>query len=183
MRLTGIFKPADYPGKPEEIAELFATLFPGVAEPAFDEHHAGMAIAAHHPKLALQLGQIGRTLILETSWTERANLRELAIATLNLHFKSDYSLRSRAKAAEAAGVTQDVIAALPDWQTSPLFDDEQRLVIEYTRAAVTGAVPEPLFACVRNAFGERATVELTSIIGLWSFWAMLLNAIRPDGET
>jgi alkylhydroperoxidase family enzyme len=185
MRLTGIFKPSDYPGTPDEttqagLATLFGTFFPGVEDPAFDDHHAGMAIAAHHPKFALELGMIGRTLILESGWGQRAVLRELAIAALNLHFKSDYSFQSRLPAVRRAGVPMELLAALPYWRTSPMFDAEQRLVIEYTMAVVTGDVPEDLFARVVAAFGEKETVEFTSIVGLWSMWAMLINAARPE---
>jgi len=41
-RVTGVYKPADYPGVPDEataedLQELFAQMFPGQTDPQFDD--------------------------------------------------------------------------------------------------------------------------------------------------
>lgn len=186
MRVKGIFKPDDPPGgADEETAALFASLFPGVEHPEFDMDHCGLAIAAHNPKLALNLAQLSRFIALDTEWCRRADLRELAIQTVNLHFGADYAFRTRIPAAGAAGIGPDMLAALPFWRTSILFDDAQRLVIEYSHAVVSGDVPAALFRRVVKAYGEKGAVECTTVIAFWSFWAMLLNAAGPgldDGD-
>ena len=183
-RVTAGHKPSEYPGTPDDatrqdLAELFATLFPGVADPAFDKAHDGMAIAAHNPKLALHLARLSGFIAGELPWCQRRDLRELAIQALNLHFKSDYSFQSRLPHAEAAGVSAVMLAALPVWKTSSLFDEEQRLTIEYTNAVITGEVPQEVFARVVRQFGEKGAVECTVLVAFWSFWAMMLNATRP----
>ena len=73
----------------------------------------------------------------------------------------------------------ELLADLPHWRTSPHFDAEQRLVAEYALAVVAGDVPEPLFAQIVAAYGEKGAIECTTVAGLWAFWAMLLNATRP----
>ncbi len=180
-RVTTINRPADYPGNPdavarEDLAALFAHLFPGKPDPEIDKFHAGVAIAAHAPKLALNLAKLSGLIAGELGWCQRKDLRELAIQALNLYYKSDYSFRCRAGIAAGAGISHEQQTALPDWQTSSLFDEEQRLTIEYTRAVVTGAVPDELFARVKARWGERGAVECTALIGFWAFWAMFLNA-------
>jgi alkylhydroperoxidase family enzyme len=184
MRVKGIFKPSDYPRATEEgatgdIDTLFSSLFPGVDNPQIDMNHCGLAIAAHNPQLALHLARLSRFIALETGWCERTDLRELAIQSVNLHFRSDYGFRTRVDAAQAAGIGMDQLAALPFWQTSPLFDEEQRLVIAYSHAVVAGDVPAALFRRIVAAYGEKGAVECTSVIAFWSFWAMMLNAMGP----
>jgi 4-carboxymuconolactone decarboxylase len=179
-RITPVHRPADFVGDPAEVAPLFDALFSGAATPAFDADHDGLAIAAHTPRLALALAQVSRIAALDLAWCGRADLRELAILTVNLHYRSSYGRRSRVAALHAAGIDDAMIAAVPDWRTSHLFDPAQRLVIEYGQAVPTGAVPDELFDRVVAAFGERGAVECTAVIGLWSFWAMFLNATRSD---
>ena len=180
-RVTTINRPGDYPGNPdaatsEDLAALFAGLFPGNPDPEINKFHAGVAIAAHNPKLALNLARLSGLIAGELGWCQRKDLRELAIQTLNLHYKSDYSFQCRAGIAADAGLSHEQQAALASWQSSSLFDEEQQLTIEYTNAVVTGAVPDELFARAKARWGELGAVECTALIGFWAFWAMFLNA-------
>ena len=180
-RVTTINKPGDYPGNPDaatqaDLAALFAALFPGNPDPEINKFHAGVAIAAHNPKLALHLARMSGLIAGELGWCQRKDLRELAIQTLNLHYQSDYSFRCRADIATAAGISHEQQAALADWRGNSLFDAEQRLTIEYSGAVVAGDVPEELFDRVKARWGERGAVECTALIGFWAFWAMFLNA-------
>lgn len=159
-----------------EIAELFETLFPGNPAPAFNDAHSLMAVLAHSPQLALPAARLSAAVILDSGWGQRAGLRELAFQTLGRHFGDSFSIQARLPNAEAAGLTTEQRAAIPDWRASELFDDEQKLVIEYTQAVVTGRVPETLFARLVARYGERETVECTVAIGFWSFWAMVAGA-------
>lgn len=185
-RVTAVRKPADYPHPDAEtqagLDELFGALFPGNPAPEFDDAHIGMAIAALNPKMALNLARTSAVIAGQTDWCQRRDLRELAIQTVNVHFRSDYSFRSRLPACEAAGVTTEQLAMLPFWNTSSAFDGEQRLAIEYALAVVTGSVPDHLFRRVVTAWGEKGAVECTALVSYWSFWAMFLNATRPEQD-
>lgn len=186
-RVTVVNRPGDYPGTPDEatrqdLDELFEQLFPQSADPAFDKYHAGMAIAAQNPKLALNLARLSGFIAGQLPWCQRKDLRELAIQALNLHYKSDYSFRSRIPNAKTAGIGMELLAALPFWKTSALFDEEQRLVIEYTLAVVSGDVPGELFSRVVDRYGEKGAVEFTSLVAFWAFWAMFLNATGAELE-
>ena len=184
-RVNPYRRPADF--GPETNAEaardaaaLFAGLFPGAADPAFDDAHLGLAIAAQNPKLALNLARFTGFVAGELPFCQRRDLRELAIQAVNLHFGNGYSFRARAAGAAAAGISLELQEALPGWRDSPRFNAEQRLVLEYAEAVAAGAVPDKLFARVAAVFGEPGAVELTAVVALFAFWAMFLNAIAPD---
>ncbi|WCT73490.1 hypothetical protein PQ455_18080 [Sphingomonas naphthae] len=187
MRVKGVRKPADYPseyGGPTDpaIVDMFATLFPGVADPRIDEGHLGLAVAAYNPRLALQLAALSKFLAVDAGWSKRADLRELAIQTANINFRSDYSFETRRPIAKAMGISDEQLDLLAEWQTSDLFDAEQKLVIEYSEAVASGDVSAALFATVVDTYGERGAIEFTSVVAIWSAWAMILNAVRPEGE-
>ncbi len=180
-RITLINQPGDYPGTPDaqtqaDLTTLFTTLFPDAPAPAFDSAHTGMAIAAHSPKLALKLAQLSGFIAGELPWPQHRPLRELAIQTLNLHFRSPYSFTARTPTALACGITAAQLDDLPRWQLSALFDTDQRLIIEYAKATASGAVTDDLSAQMVARFGEKGTVECTALIAFWGFWAMLLAA-------
>lgn len=184
-RVTAIYKPSDFPADRSEedrqaLTALFSALKPGVADPAIDNAHAGVAIAAQNPALALKLAQLSGFIALQMGWSARRDLCELAIQAVNTHFGSTYSFQCRVRAAEAAGISVELQNSLPRWRAVSGFSDEQRLVIEYAEAVASGSVPDELFARAKAAFGEQGVVECTSVIGMWSFWAMFLNATAPD---
>lgn len=180
-RITPVFRPGDYPGEPDqqtasELAALFAAAFPGVDDPAFDKGHTGNAIAAHSPAFAARLAAMTRTVVLDLPFGKRADLVELAIQAVNLHFGCDFTFEARLPLADAKGVGKEGIAALALWRTSSLFDDDQRLVIEYALATAKGRAPDDVADRVAARFGQRGLVELTAIIGTFTLWAMLVNA-------
>ncbi len=180
-RVTPIFRPGDYPGDPdaatrEQVTALFDRLFPGVAEPRIDQGHAGIAIAAHNPALAGRLADISAFMALDLPWSQRRDLRELAIQTVNLRLGCPYAFQARIHAAEAAGITGAMLDALAVWRASDLFDADQRLVIDYAEAVVANSVSDPLFARLTESFGEKGAVECTTVVAFWSFWALFLNA-------
>ncbi len=182
-RVTEIFRPADYPGNPDDATRagldaLWRHLFPATGGEG--EPHAGYAILAHSPQTALQVARMTDFVIGELPWAQRRDLRELAVQALNWRFKCDFSWQAHLELAKLAGISLEQQQAIPDWRTSELFDDEQRLVIEYTLACVGGQVPEDLFARVVARYGEAGAVEFTVTVGWWSLWAMLLNAAQPE---
>lgn len=182
-RVKLIFRPGDYPGDPdektrEELDTFFKHLFP--AGQGDNEPHSGYATLAHAPGLALAISKCADYIVRHMPWSQRRDLREVAVQALNLHFKCDFSFHAHLPLAQTSGISLEQQAAIPYWRTSKLFDDEQRLVIEYTLAVVSGDVPEALFARVAERYGEKGAIECTATIGWWSLWAMLLNATRPE---
>lgn len=59
-------------------------------------------------------------------------------------------------------ISLEKFQALPDWSTSPLYDDRERAALAYVEEATrNGRVSDTTFAAVRTHFSEREIVELT----------------------
>ncbi|MCB2079824.1 MAG: hypothetical protein KDE55_19280 [Novosphingobium sp.] len=185
-RITPVFRPTDYPGTPDDetradVAALFEAAFAGADDPAFDKAHTGMAIAAQSPKFALKLSELTRCAALDMKWcSAHRDLMELAIQAVNQHFGCVFSFEARLPYAESTGIGMDRLAALPMWRDSSLFDEEQKLVLEYVNAVVTGKVPADVSERVIARYGERGAVEISALVGTFSLWAMLINTAAPS---
>lgn len=179
--ITPVFTPDDYPTKPDaqtqtELATLFASLFPGQTNPRIDESHAGVAIAAHSPALALKLSELSRFMAIELPWCQSAERRELVIQSVNIALHCDYGFNTRLKVAEQAGLSLEQQNALMEWESCELFSTDQKLIVEYTLAVAHNEMTDELSQRFSQQFGERATVEISAVAAFWGFWALFLNA-------
>jgi alkylhydroperoxidase family enzyme len=82
------------------------------------------------------------------------------------------------------GVTKEKIEALGDYATSPLFNAEERLALEYADCmTITGlAVSDELFARLREHFDDDALVELTAIIAWENASSKFNRALRLPSQ-
>jgi alkylhydroperoxidase family enzyme len=73
---------------------------------------------------------------------------------------------------------------LSDWEASPLFDDIERLALEYADAmTITGRdVSEELFARVHEQFSDDAIVELTEIVAWENASSKFNRALRIPSQ-
>jgi alkylhydroperoxidase family enzyme len=185
-RIKLIYRPSDYPGNPDDatktaLDELFQHMFPGQSDPKIAGDHSAMAAVAHNPLLALHMAKLSAFIVRETSWSaQNRALRQLAIQTLNLQLKCEFSFQSHLRNSMAVGISLEQQACIPFWRTSNVFNEEQKLVIEYTLAVISGEVPEELFAKVVGRYGEKGAVECTTCIAWFSLWALIINATRTD---
>ncbi|PEQ13920.1 hypothetical protein B2G71_06365 [Novosphingobium sp. PC22D] len=183
------FTPDELPDttSPEDRAGFEAfieTMQPAFGAPEIPKAAAGFAIIARAPKLASLIVGLNQHMAFELPWTsQRADLRELMIQTLNMHFQCDFNFQSHlAKAEQRYGLPVELQAAIPYWKVSNIFTEEQRLVIEFTLAAASGTVSDELFARVVDQFGEAGATEFTFGVAWWSFWAILVGAIGPQHD-
>ena len=83
-----------------------------------------------------------------------------------------------------AGVTEEQLMALPDFESSTAFTDLEKLVLRYS-AAMTNTpvqVSEELFEALRRHFDERQLVELTSAIAWENYRARFDHAFGIEAE-
>ncbi len=184
-RLKPVYKPSDHPNAEDPatkaaLAELFDYYYPGNPDPQFPRGGAGFAIAALSPKMALPLVKVARFMITELEFSKREDLKELAIQAMNLRLGCDFGWEAHIPIAKRAGISPELLSAIPFWRTSTMFDDEQRLVIEYADAVSIGDVSDELFARVVAVYGEQGTVEFTALVSWWAFWARILTTVRPS---
>lgn len=97
--------------------------------------------------------------------TRLKHLAELKAATLT---NCEYCIDLGSQISRRAGLSDELLLALPFYRTSPLFTELEKLVLDYA-VAVTRTpvdVSDELFAKLREHFDEAQLVELTHAIAL-----------------
>lgn len=82
------------------------------------------------------------------------------------------------------GVTTEKFKALAEYSTSPLFNEEERLAIEYADCiTITGReVSDELFARLRQYYDDDALVELTAVIAWENASSKFNRALRVPSQ-
>jgi AhpD family alkylhydroperoxidase len=152
-------------------------LYGRVPEPFF--------VTAHHPGILRGYGMF--------EWeTERAHavdekLKDLAMIKVAALVGCEWCLDIGSAIGRKAGITKDQLADLPRYRESDLFDETEKLVLDYATAMTEtpSDVPEDLFDALRARFDERQLVELTSAIAIENYRARFNWAVRiaPQGFT
>ena len=80
----------------------------------------------------------------------------------------EYCIDIGSQIAHRAGISEAQLLALPGYRDSDLFDELEKLVIEYAVAmsATPVAVSDELFDELRSHFDDAQLVELTNVIAL-----------------
>jgi 4-carboxymuconolactone decarboxylase len=78
-----------------------------------------------------------------------------------------------------AGITQEVIDAIAERRPPVLSDPDEQLVYDFCSTFYRDhAVDEAVFERVKQRFGERGLVDLTGLIGYYSFVSVTLNVFE-----
>jgi alkylhydroperoxidase family enzyme len=82
------------------------------------------------------------------------------------------------------GVSDDKINALPDYASSDLYSEVERLALEFADAmTITGReVSDELFARLRRFFDDDALVELTATIAWENASSKFNRALRVPSQ-
>ena len=82
------------------------------------------------------------------------------------------------------GISDRKILALSSYQTSPLFDEREKLVLEYADAmTITGQdVSDALFARLEEEFNEDEILELTMMIAFENSSSKFNRALRIPSQ-
>src|SRR5262249_31643416 len=96
-------------------------------------------------------------------------LREIIIIRIAHLNGVDYVLAQHVPGlALAEGLSLAECDALADWRSTGLFDARERAALEYAEAmTLSTAVPDAVFADVRQHFSNREIVELSVLIGTY----------------
>jgi alkylhydroperoxidase family enzyme len=81
-----------------------------------------------------------------------------------------------------AGVSDEKIAALPDYQTSPLYDEAERAALELADAvtATPADVSDDLYARLRAHYDDAQMVELAATAAMENFRARFNRVFRVE---
>jgi alkylhydroperoxidase family enzyme len=82
------------------------------------------------------------------------------------------------------GISNEKIKALADYANSPLYDETERLVLEYADTmTITGRdVSDELFERLKARFSEDAIVELTAVISWENSSSKFNRALRVPSQ-
>jgi 4-carboxymuconolactone decarboxylase len=121
---------------------------------------------ARVPRLLLGIGMLEDATARLHRVPERLKvLAELKAATLS---HCEYCIDIGSRIAQLAGVSEAQLLALPRYRDSGLFDELEKLVLDYAVGVSSTPVdvPDELFERLRAHFDEAQLVELTNVIAL-----------------
>jgi alkylhydroperoxidase family enzyme len=110
-------------------------------------------------------------------------LRELAVLILMKRLNCDYGFVNHIGVAQQTGVSREQIDQIDSYRTSPLFSDDDKLILRYAEELTLKAqVDDDLFRQVQNRIGTLKVLDLTAAVGFWNMMARNLNGLRVDLE-
>ena len=108
-----------------------------------------------------------------------ARLKHLAALKAATLTNCEYCIDLASQISRRAGLSDEVLLALPLYRTSPLFTELEKLVLDYA-VAVTRTpvgVSDELFARLREHFDPAQLVELTHAIALENLYGRFNHAL------
>jgi 4-carboxymuconolactone decarboxylase len=135
------------------------------------------------PRSGAALQGVGAALRYRSVLPER--VRELATLLVAAHHRSAYEWHAHAPLAAAAGLSDELVAAVRTGAEPDLADHAERAAAVAVRQLLAaGDVDDEAWAAVVGALGEAGAVELTTLVGYYSLLAMHMRVLRvplPDG--
>ena len=133
------------------------------------------------PEVGHALQELGAAIRFRTELTPR--IRETAILIVAQAWDSEYERTSHEPIARDAGLTDAELEALRTG-TDPCFADEQERVAYQVVRALTGPadLDDPEYDQAVRTLGERALVELSTLVGYYATLALQLRIFRVDLE-
>jgi 4-carboxymuconolactone decarboxylase len=114
-------------------------------------------------------------------------LFELAVITVCRAWSVQYAWSSHAPAAEAAGVSPDVIAAIRDNREPDFEREDERVVYNVASELMqTKDLSQPTYERAVKQLGVEGTVDLVSTVGYYAMVGIFLKSFAvptPSGDT
>ena len=137
------------------------------------------------PSIGMRAQTLGEELRFGGKLSDRQ--REIAILSVAVHWKADFEWWAHAKIAAGHGLESGVIEAILAGEVPQFSDEAQRLVHEFAGEVLREhRVNDTLYRDIGQVLGERALVELVTLLGYYGMISMTLNVFQvelPPGET
>jgi alkylhydroperoxidase family enzyme len=125
-----------------------------------------VTIWAHQPKMMIAMGRFNQGIRKGKTVDERIkNLAELKGAQM---IGCEFCVDLGSQICRNSGFSDSELLALPRYQSSDLFTDREKTVLDYTAAVMRTPVEvtDELFARMRSYFDDRQMVEITALLAL-----------------
>lgn len=110
-------------------------------------------------------------------------LRELAILTVGHVTGSAYEVAHHQKHGLKAGVSPEQLKHIPEFETSPLFDEQERAVMAFARESTLNvAVADATIERLKSFLDDRTLMELVLNVGWYNSGVRIMAAIDLDLE-
>ena len=108
--------------------------------------------------------------------------RELGLTRTGFAAGSQFVFSQHCKAARAAGISVEKVAAIPSWSSSPVFSDEDRVILGYTDDLVLGdgRVQQATMDSLKALMSDEAILELTYAVCTYKLHATMCRALRLE---
>ena len=106
-------------------------------------------------------------------------LTEFAILIAARQWTNNYEWNAHATAAERAGLSQPIIAAVADGRRPDRMAEDEAIVYDFCIEVLHNqSVSDPTYARMLAKFGEPGAVEAASLEGYYTFLSMIMNTAR-----
>ncbi|HEY7380256.1 MAG TPA: carboxymuconolactone decarboxylase family protein [Gaiella sp.] len=137
-------------------------------------------VLAHHPSLLRSYSVLARGLRNDAATPRR--LRELVILRTAQLTGSEYEWAHHRAMAEKAGVTREQLAALPRWEGSDAFDEDERAALRMAEEVHSLGVTDESFAALRDRLGPAGSLEVVLTAGFYEAVARVIQALDVELE-
>jgi alkylhydroperoxidase family enzyme len=126
---------------------------------------------ARHPSLAKGLIALSRG-VYDPKGEVDLGLKRLLGHTASMAAGCMYCRAHTGTSAMRHGVSAEKLAALPDYRSSPLYSEAERVAIDFAFAAASqpNDVDDALFARLREHWSEGQVVEILGVVALFGFF-------------
>jgi alkylhydroperoxidase family enzyme len=109
-------------------------------------------------------------------------LRELGQTRAGWLSGSQFVYSQHCKSCRGAGMSEEKIAAIREWQVADCFDEKERVLLAYADYLVLqrGRVPEAVFAKLKMFFSEEQILEFTYTTCMYDMHAVMTKALRLE---
>ncbi|HEY2934892.1 MAG TPA: carboxymuconolactone decarboxylase family protein [Acidobacteriota bacterium] len=145
--------------EPEELAEIYSGM-----ESKLKRVPNIFKMMAHAPKVLQQVLEFSRVL---ASTKLDAQLRELAYIKSSLVNDCEYCAHHHKALGRRAGLTDEKLEALDDFENSDLFNDLEKLVLQYAEDLTRDVKTErKVLEALKEHLSPQELVELNATVGL-----------------
>ena len=113
-----------------------------------------------------------------------APVKQLARMLVAWRIGCPWCLDFGTKQAEQLGITDEQLQALPDYEHTSLFSEEERAVLRYADAMTRTPVrvPDEVFEALKACYTDRQILEITAAIAWENFHARVNHALELEAE-
>jgi alkylhydroperoxidase family enzyme len=161
----------------EELPEADREIFDRLVEERKTPVGNIFRMLAHTPNLLRRFLALGGEL--RNGTTLDPKLRELALMTVGRLTGAEYEFTHHWNLARRVGVSREQLEHLDEFETSPLFNDQERIVMRYAlEATMNVAVSDATFEALRKSLDTRRLMEVVQNV---AFYNMVVRILVPLG--